>query len=565
MNKFFSISLLICIMIFHLSCNGEPVKTGNKNGMIVTAHFMASEIGKDILQQGGNAYDAAVAVQFALAVVYPRAGNIGGGGFAVIRTKKGEYNTLDFREKAPLAACEKMYLDSLGNVLSGLSQNGDLAVGVPGSVDGMCELHKKYGRLNWNKLLLPAINLAEKGVVLTELEAEKLNAYQDRILAQNPTKEKCPYLKRTGFSKGDTLVYSDLAETLKRIQIHKRNGFYAGKTAHLIVDEIKRGKGILSLKDLETYHSVWRPALVGDYRDCRIISMPPPSSGGIALLQLLKGAEKFNLGQYKFSSQEHLHLITELERRVYADRATYLGDPDFYDVPMVKLLSKEYLDNRFADICFNKKSDSQEIKAGEVNWIESFETTHFSIVDKEGNAIAITTTLNGNYGSKVVVDGAGFFLNNEMDDFSIKPGVPNQFGLVGGQANSIRPEKRMLSSMTPTIVEKNGRLFMVLGSPGGSTIITSVFQNIINTIEFGMDPQQCVNAPRIHSQWLPDEIYAEPKAISSKVREQMTNFGHIIKIQKKIGMMANIFINEQDGLIGAADTLRHKDSRSIGY
>nr|WP_320119089.1 gamma-glutamyltransferase [uncultured Marinifilum sp.] len=563
LKKYLRVLIALFVILGVFSCT-QKTSVKHRKGMVVTAHFLASEVGLDILKQGGNAFDAAVAVQFALAVVYPRAGNIGGGGFAVLRTKKGELNTLDFREKAPLAASEKMYLDSLGNVLAGLSQNGNLAVGVPGSVDGMCELHKKYGRLNWNKLIQPAINLAEKGVVLTELEAEKLNAYQDRILAQNPTKEKCPYLKNTGFSKGDTLVYSDLAETLKRIQIHKRNGFYAGKTAQLIVDEIKRGKGILSLKDLETYHSVWRPALVGDYRDCRIISMPPPSSGGIALIQLLKGAEKFNLKQYKFASFEHLHIITELERRVYADRASYLGDPDFFEVPVTKLLSNEYLNDRFSDICLSKKSNSQKIKAGKVNLIESFETTHFSIVDKDGNAIAVTTTLNGNYGSKVVVDGAGFFLNNEMDDFSIKPGVPNQFGLLGGVANSIQPEKRMLSSMTPTIVEKQGKLYMVLGSPGGSTIITSVFQNIINAVEFGMQAQQCVNAPRIHSQWLPDKIYAEPQAISKKVNEQMTGLGHIIKTQKQIGMMANIFINE-NGLIGAADTLRHKDSRAIGY
>lgn len=564
LKKYLRVLIALFVILGVFSCT-QKTSVKHRKGMVVTAHFLASEVGLDILRQGGNAFDAAVAVQFALAVVYPRAGNIGGGGFAVLRTKKGELNTLDFREKAPLVACEKMYLDSSGCVLSGLSRNGHLAVGVPGSVDGMYELHKKYGSISWNKLIQPAINLASKGVVLTNLEADKLNKYGENILAENAGKLNCPYIKEEGFFEGDTIKYPDLEKTLIRIRNNKREGFYSGKTAELLIDEIKRGKGIISREDLENYHSVWRSALVGSYRNCKIISMPPPSSGGIALIQLLKGAEKFNLKQYKFASFEHLHIITELERRVYADRASYLGDPDFFEVPVEKLLNKEYLNDRFSDICLSKKSNSQKIKAGKVNLIESFETTHFSIVDKDGNAIAVTTTLNGNYGSKVVVDGAGFFLNNEMDDFSIKPGVPNQFGLLGGVANSIQPEKRMLSSMTPTIVEKQGKLYMVLGSPGGSTIITSVFQNIINAVEFGMQAQQCVNAPRIHSQWLPDKIYAEPQAISNKVNVQLNHLGHIIKTQKQIGMMANIFVEENGELIGLADTLRHKDSSAAGF
>ncbi|MPQ46498.1 gamma-glutamyltransferase [Marinifilum sp. N1E240] len=565
MKKAYSILLILCLLIGQSSCDQKETISKGSDGMVVTAHFLASEVGADILKQGGNAFDAAVAVQFALAVVYPRAGNIAGGGFAVIRTADGKYNTLDFREKAPLAAYENMYVDSSGNALTNLGQKGHLAVGVPGSVDGMCELHKKYGSIQWEKLLQPAIDFAGNGIKLTELEANKLNDYRERILTQNSGKKEIRYVKDTLFLKGDILLQPELKETLKRIQLDEREGFYGGKTAELLISEIQNGNGIITNEDLKNYKAVWREALVGKYRDCKIISMPPPSSGGIALIQLLKGAEKFELRNYGFASMEHFHIMTELERRVYADRATWLGDPDFYDVPTSRLISDVYLDERFSDISIDKKSDSQEIKAGEVNVIESFETTHFSIADKAGNAIAITTTLNGNYGCKVVVDGAGFLLNNEMDDFSIKPGVPNQFGLVGGMANAIQPEKRMLSSMTPTIVEKDGELRMVLGTPGGSTIITSVFQNIINAMEFEMTPQECVNAPRIHSQWLPDEIYIEPNAIDNVTRERLEKMGHVIIDMSKIGMMANIFVQENGDVIGCADTIRHKDSKAIGY
>ena len=560
--------MAIAVIAFLLSCNAKTnSQSANlfQNGVVVSAHYMASEIGKDILKQGGNAFDAAVAVQFALAVVYPRAGNIGGGGFAVIRTSDGEYSSLDFREKAPKAASTNMYLDSLGNVIHGLSQIGHLAVGVPGSVDGMEKLHQKYGKLPWSKLLQPAIDLAGKGVKFTRLEAEKMNAYRERIYKVNSNKDACCYVRKNDFKEGEVVVNKDLEEVLIRIRDLGREGFYIGKTADLIVSEIQAGNGLITHEDLKDYKSVWRPALVGKFRDCKVISMPPPSSGGIALLQLLKGAEKLDLKKYNYGSFEHMHLMVELERRVYADRATWLGDPDFCCVPTKKLISNDYLNHRFSDIKINSKSDSQDIKAGAVEVIESFETTHFSIVDKNGNAIAITTTLNGNYGSKVIVKGAGFFLNNEMDDFSIKPGVPNQFGLVGDKANAIEPEKRMLSSMTPTIVEKDNRLFMVTGSPGGSTIITSVFQNVVNAVEFGLNPQECVNAKRIHSQWLPDKVYVEPEALSESVKDKMEDLGHKIQEQSRIGMMANIQVTKEGLLYGAADTLRHKDSRAIGY
>lgn len=564
-SKAILIFLAAILIIGNFSCKPSHGNEFCENGMVVTAHYLASEVGLEILKSGGNAFDAAVAVQFALAVVYPRAGNIGGGGFAVIRTANGEYNSLDFREKAPQAAFEDMYLDAEGNVISELSQKGHLAVGVPGSVDGMVQLHQKYGKLSWNILLEPAIRLAGEGVVLSELEAKKLNDYRDQIARQNLNKHRNPYIREAIFCKGDTLKNPDLHDVLIRIQNLGRRGFYEGPTANLIVDEMEKQGGLISHLDLQNYHSVWRKPLIGEYRQHKIICMPPPSSGGIALLQLLKGAENFPLRKYGFGSFEHLHLMIELERRVYADRATWLGDPDFYSVPTNRLISNEYLDHRFSDIEMNRKTDSQMIKAGNVELIESFETTHFSIVDQEGNVAAVTTTLNGNYGSKVVVEGGGFFLNNEMDDFSCKPGSPNQFGLVGGKANSIQPNKRMLSSMTPTIIEKDGALRMVLGSPGGSTIITSVFQNIINFIDFDMAPQDVVNAPRIHSQWLPDEVYAEPGAISDEVKKELKNLGHHIEQQNVIGMMANIFVDKSGRFIGVADRLRHDDCRAIGY
>jgi gamma-glutamyltranspeptidase/glutathione hydrolase len=559
------LSILSVFFLLAFSCSNPPKTQSYKNGLVVTAHYLASEVGNEILQHGGNAFDAAIAVQFALAVVYPRAGNIAGGGFAVIRTSKGEYNSLDFRETAPSAAFEQMYCDEHGNVNSDLSQKGHLAVGVPGTVDGMVKLHQKYGKMDWKALVAPAIKLAGNGVALSLLEANKLNDYRDQIKNQNNGKNTNPYVRENLFKEGDTLINPYLAKTLIRIKENGRIGFYEGETADLIVSEMQKHGGIITAEDLKGYQSIWRAPLIGEYRAHKIISMPPPSSGGLALLQLLKGAEQYQMSKYEFGSFEHIHLMVELERRVYADRATWLGDPDYYEVPVDRLIDEVYLENRFSDIEMDKKTNSQDVKAGTVEVIESFETTHFSIADSEGNAIAITTTLNGNYGSKVVVEGGGFFLNNEMDDFSSKPGFPNQFGLVGGEANAIKAGKRMLSSMTPTIVEKNGNLFMVLGSPGGSTIITAVFQNIINTIDFEMSPQQVVHAPRVHSQWLPDEVYVETDFPSKNVLDQLEAAGHVIKSQAKIGMMANIFVSDSEEYIGVADTKRHADSKATGY
>ena len=554
------LSYLLLILIT-FSCTTGPEKQVSqlnvkqtveaKNGMVATAHPLASEVGAQILRQGGNAFDAAVAVQFALAVVYPRAGNIAGGGFAVYRKANGETGSLDFREKAPLTATYDMYLDEDENVIPKLSSFGVLSIGIPGSVDGMIELHKKLGSLPFEKLIQPAIDLAENGFILTQNDAKKLNYYQKDFLNAN---DSTTYFFNGGkWQVGDKIVLPELAHTLKLIRDNGRKGFYAGETAQEILDEIHSSNGIISQADFDAYHSIWRKPIEGKYKDYKVISMPPPSSGGIALLQLLKGSEQFSFAEFGHNSTQSIHLMTELERRVYADRATYLGDSDFYDVPIDMLLDSAYLANRFSDIHLDSKTDSKDIKEGNVEIIESIETTHFSIVDKDQNAIGITTTLNGNFGSKVFVEKSGFFLNNEMDDFSAKPGIPNQFGLVGAEANAIAPEKRMLSSMTPTILEKNGKLFMVVGSPGGATIITAVYQTILNVVEYGMDMQQAVNASKTHHQWLPDRILYENNGLDSLVIKQLQKMGHKMEPRSAIGKMDAVLILPDGTMQGGAD------------
>ncbi len=529
-------------------------------GMVATAHPLASKVGAQILAEGGNAFDAAIAVQFALEVVYPRAGNIGGGGFAVYRRADGEVGSLDFREKAPLSATKEMYQDKNGNVIPDLSSFGALSVGVPGSVDGMIELHKKLGSLPFEKLIQPAIDLADNGFLLTDFEAGKLNASQNEILQANDSATY--FFKKNKWREGDRIVLPELAQTLKLIRDNGRAGFYSGETAKNMLSEIGKMGGIISQKDLDIYHSRWRKPIAGYYKQYRVISMPPPSSGGIALLQLLKGSEKYDFKRYGHNSELSVHVATELERRVYADRATYLGDPDFFDVPSKRLLDSTYLNNRFEDISLTSKTDSKDVKEGNVDVVESMETTHFSIVDKDYNAISITTTLNGSYGSKVFVEKSGFFLNNEMDDFSVKPGFPNQYGLVGGEANAIAPEKRMLSSMTPTILEKDGNLFMVIGTPGGSTIITSVYQTILNVIEYGMDIQQAINARKTHHQWLPDEIFYEEGGLKPEVIEKLKNQGYVLEARKSIGKLDAVVILPDGTMQGGADI--RGDDTAIG-
>ncbi|MGV0936779.1 gamma-glutamyltransferase [Empedobacter falsenii] len=532
-----------------------------KNGVVVTAHPEASKVGVEILKKGGNAIDASIAVQFALAVVYPNAGNIGGGGFLVYRDAKGKTDALDYREKAPLKASEDMYWDKNGNAITDLSLYGQFAAGVPGTVDGMVKAHEKYGKLNWKELVQPAINLAQKGFKITKQQASELtNKHNDFVKYNSKTNA---LTSKSSWKEGDLLIQKDLANTLKLIQQKGRAGFYEGKTADLIVKEMKRGNGIISHEDLKEYQSVWRTPVSGNYKGLKVISMPPPSSGGIALVSLFQSIEDYPINKWGFQADSTIQVMVEAERRVYADRAEHLGDPDFIKVPQKQLLDKSYNVNRMKDFSFDKATPSSAIKAGEIIGKESMETTHYVIVDKDGNAASVTTTLNNSYGSLVVVEGAGFLLNDEMDDFSVKPGTPNLYGLVGGKANAIEPSKRMLSSMTPSILEKDGKLFMVVGTPGGSTIITSVFQAILNVVDFGMTMQEAVAAPRFHHQWLPDQIDYEPNAISENVRESLKQKGYTLKERKPYGRVEGILVNSDGTYQAGADP--RGDDKAVGY
>nr|WP_231876075.1 gamma-glutamyltransferase [Mucilaginibacter sp. L294] len=528
--------------------------------MVVCAYPDAAQAGLNVLKKGGTAVDAAVAVQFALAVTHPQAGNIGGGGFMVYRPAKGAPNTLDFREKAPAKANADMYLDAAGNVIPNMSLYTHQASGVPGSVDGMVAAHQKYGKLKWAALVQPAINLALKGFKITKHLAADMNRNDSVFRSLNPGKNYL--LKDGGWKEGDLLVQADLGKTLALIRDKGRNGFYDGTTADLIIAEMNAGKGLFTKADLHNYHSVWRKPLAGNYKNYKIITMPPPSSGGIALLQLLKSVQPYPLHRYGFNSDSTVQVIVEAERRVYADRSKYLGDPDFYKVPVDSLLSPQYITSRMQTFSWDTATPSTSIQPGTFIGYESDQTTHYSIVDKEGNAVSITTTLNDSFGSKIFVNGAGFLLNNEMDDFSAKPGVPNMYGLIGGKANSIQPGKRMLSSMTPTIVEKNGKLFMVVGTPGGSTIITSVFQTILNVIEFDKDMQQAVSAKRFHHQWLPDEVVAETDALSDAAKIKLQKKGYLIKPNGAIGRVDAI-LKTKTGYQGGADP--RGDDTAMGY
>ncbi|MEC7878282.1 MAG: gamma-glutamyltransferase, partial [Bacteroidota bacterium] len=525
--------IILFSFLFTFSCEN---KKSYYNGMVSSAHPIASKIGLDILKSGGNAFDAAIAVHFTLAVVYPQAGNLGGGGFVVYRLDDGEHGSLDFREKAPSMATRDMYLKESGGdmvVNDNKSRLGHLASGVPGSVDGMVKLYEKFATKDWDDLINPAINLAENGFKVTKKQSSGLNNVKSSLEKVND--KLIPFLKDSEWKEGDILIQKDLSKTLKRIKNKKGDGFYLGETADLIVAEMNSGNGIITHEDLENYSSIWRDPIIGYFKDHKIISMGPPSSGGIALLQMLHGAEQLKTNELVHNSVEYINVLSEIESRVYADRASYLGDADFYGVPIDFLLNENYLSNRYKNIKENIKTPSSDIKSGEIYINESDETTHYSIVDKLGNAVSVTTTINSSFGSKVVVDGAGFLLNNEMDDFSIKPGFPNMFGLIGGEANAIEPNKRMLSSMTPTIVEKDKKLFMVLGTPGGSTIITSVFQTILNVIDHKMGMQEAVDAKKFHHQWLPDVIVIEKNSISKESLEKIKKIGHKIMERGSIG------------------------------
>ncbi len=560
--------------IFLISCsttkqnslgNIDPYKyTSNKNviakkGAVASAHPLASKVGVDILKKGGNAIDAAIATQLALAVVYPGAGNIGGGGFLVGRLANGETVTLDYREMAPGSAHRDMYLDAQGNVIPDKSLKGHLSSGVPGTIAGLFE-SMKYAKLSMKQLIEPAIQLAEKGFAITQREASSLNNLQEELEKYNTV--RTAFQKSIPWIAGDTLKQTDLANTLKRVRDNGLAGFYEGETARLIVAEMKRGGGIITYDDLKNYKAKWRTPHQFNYKGYTIVSMPMPSSGGVLINQMLKMLEDKPLATYGFNSAQAVQLMTEVERRAYADRAQFMGDADFYKVPVETLVSETYLKQRMQDYVPGKAGSSTVVQPGQIPVAESEETTHLSVIDAEGNAVSVTTTLNDGYGSKTVVGGAGFLLNDEMDDFSVKPGVPNMYGAIGGEANAIAPGKRMLSSMTPTIVLQNGKPFLVIGTPGGTTIPTSVFQTIVNIIDFGLSTDDAVNKPKFHHQWLPDRIDVE-KTFPLATKTALEQMGYKINERGAIGRTEVIKVLKDGRFEAVADS--RGDDAAEGY
>tara|TARA_B100001996_G_scaffold109279_1_gene82687 strand:- start:2319 stop:3998 length:1680 start_codon:yes stop_codon:yes gene_type:complete len=552
---------LFSIFIVIFSCVDKPINQGliAKNGMVVSAREEASKIGVEILKKGGNAFDAMIATDLALAVCYQSAGNIGGGGFMVYRESNGQTGALDYREKAPLTATKEMYLDDDGNIIKGMSLVGAMAVGVPGTIAGIFEVHSKFGSLPIETLFQPAIDLAKNGIIITEKQSNRIKRHQNYFKLAN--KEKILFQEE--INTGDRLKFPNLANTLEKIMNNGKDEFYKGETAKKLVNFINDNNGIISLKDLELYKAVWRDPIEFSYDNLKIISMSPPSSGGICLEQIMKMVEPYEIHKMKHNSLNYFKLLVEAERRSFADRSFYLGDPDFVEIPKEQLVSKEYLLDRMSTFSFDSPTPSDEISYGKIEILESDETTHYSIVDQFGNAVSVTTTLNGTYGSQLYCSELGFFLNNEMDDFSSKPGSPNMFGLIGGSANKIEPEKRMLSSMTPTIVEKDNELLMALGSPGGSRIITSVLQTILNVHEFNMNMNIAVNSPRFHHQWMPDSIKIESNSFNPKLIEELKLFGYNIDYKDPIGIVDGILVLSSGSLEGGADN--RGDDTAIGF
>jgi len=552
---------LFSLFIIISSCIDKPINKGliAKNGMVVSAREEASKIGVEILKKGGNAFDAMIATDLALAVSYQSAGNIGGGGFMVYREANGNTGALDYREKAALTATKNMYLDDNGDIIEGMSLVGAMAVGVPGTIAGIFEVHSKFGSLPIEALFQPAIDLAKNGIIVTKKQSNRIKRHQNYFKLAN--KEKILFQEK--INQGDTLKFPSLANTLDRIMKNGRDEFYKGETAKKLVNFISDNNGIISLKDLELYKAVWRDPIEFSYDNLKIISMSPPSSGGICLEQIMKMIEPYDVHKMEYNSLDYFKLLVEAERRSFADRSYYLGDPDFVNIPKEELVSNEYILDRMSNFSFDSPTPSDEISYGKVEILESDETTHYSIVDQFGNAISVTTTLNGTYGSQLYCSELGFFLNNEMDDFSSKPGSPNMFGLIGGSANKIEPQKRMLSSMTPTIVEKDNKLLMALGSPGGSRIITSVLQTILNVHEFDMNMNKAVNSPRFHHQWMPDSIKIESNSFNPKLIEELKLFGYNIGYKDPIGVVDGILVLPSGLLEGGADN--RGDDTAIGF
>ena len=557
--------ILFLVSIFIISC------TNNYNPTVVSARKDASEIGLKIMEDGGNAFDAMIAVQLALSVSHPTAGNISGGGFMVYKLSDGGEGSLDFREKAPISSSADMYLDEDGNVISGLSSLGGLAVGVPGTISAIFDIHEKFGLLPIEDLFKPSIELAENGFLVTKYLENELNEKRDVFIMMNGQES----LYSKNYKEGDTIKNNNYAQTLIKIMNEGKDGFYSGEVAEDMIETISKKGGIMTINDLSDYESIWREPVKFKYKDYDIISMSFPSSGGILLGQMMKAIEKFDLSKVPHNSAEYIQLLTEIERRAFADRSDLMGDPDFMSLPVYEFMDEEYIEERMKSFSWEEATPSSEIKPGEVIFNESDETTHFSIIDKSGNAVSVTTTLNNSFGSKVYVENSGFFLNNEMDDFSSKPGYPNFFGVLGSEANSIQPGKRMLSAMTPTIVLKNNKPKLILGSPGGPSIITSVFQTILNVIEYDMDVNEAVSAPRFHHQWYPDLIVMEENVYSYEVDSVLKSKNYlIVKLpieedtlgvykRSNIGAVDAILIDDFRNVSGGADSRREHFTSSV--